>query len=355
MPRPLQSSRFPRTAALLALLCLLACAGPVAAGRLAVAPVQDRAGDPELAAAVEAEVRGALAAGHELVDPTELRDALRRGRIRSVDHATADDLRAVAQETGADRVVSVTLHQALRAEPPRVSVSARVWDATSGAMDWAGFEARSGLDGRTVLGLGVVHDPVRVAARVGRELATGLSAGVAPGNAHRDRPDSLGPVALVPLDAVTDHDATNAAETGTEIVRAVLHRNGVDVAPVGCVAGSLRRQTFYTWGSVTAPARRAVAARCGVRWVLTGTVEAFDVSVSALEPDPRVGIALRLLDAETGRIVWTGALEREGHDSEVAFRLGRVRTRAGLGERLVKILIRRLLDEVAAGTPTERT
>ena len=54
---------------------------------------------------------------------------------------------------------------------------------------------------------------------------------------------------------------------------------------------------------------------------------------------PVVAVALRALEAGSGRIVWTGGLERDGWYRQRPFRRGRVRTRAGLLERLLRRLV----------------
>ena len=332
---------------------------PARADRVAMTPVQDQAGDPVAVGVVEAAVRSRLEASHELVDPTALRDALRRGRVRRVDDAGADELRALGEETGADWVLTLTLHQSARLTPPRLALSGRAWDTETGALVWAGFEAASGLDGRTVLGLGVIDSLDDLGETVADRLVADLLASVAGGGGRSEalRPSAagLGAIALVPLGSVTDAAGTRAAETATEVTRALLDRHGAELVSAGCVIGVLRRQPSYTWGGVDAAALEALRATCGARWVVTGQVESFEIGGSEREPEPRVALALRLLDTETGRIVALGGLERRGWDHQSVFRLGRIYTRGQLAERMVETLLRRLLVEAANRRDIERT
>jgi hypothetical protein len=60
-----------------------------------------------------------------------------------------------------------------------------------------------------------------------------------------------------------------------------------------------------------------------------------------------VALALRLLDLETGRIVWVGGDERDGWDGFGLFRLGRIYTRGELARRMTERLVARLLEEHA--------
>jgi hypothetical protein len=320
---------------------------------LAVSPLQDHVGDPEAAVVVDAALRDALAAGHRLVAPERLRDALRAGRLRDVDAATPEQLARLARETGAELLVSSTLHFAARELPPRVTLSARLYRLGDGEPLRSGFVSVSGLDHRGLLGLGVVTDFDVLARRAAGRLAEALSepsggsgrvgrvgrvgAGRAPG--------ALIKVALVPLGSVTDRAGTAAAAAATEAVRAELDRQGVTTVSPGLVIAALRGQGLFVWGGASDALRTLLAERTGARFLLTGSVEAYDVAGSGTEPDPHVALALRLVDAETGRIVWAGGDERTGWDQPGLFRLGRVYTRGELARRMTETLVARLLEE----------
>jgi hypothetical protein len=71
------------------------------------------------------------------------------------------------------------------------------------------------------------------------------------------------------------------------------------------------------------------------------------VAGSGTEPDPSVALALRVLDVETGRILWMGGDERSGWDQIGLFRLGRIYTRGELARRMTEKLIAQLLEEHA--------
>lgn len=319
-------------------------------GALALAPLDDRQGDRSAAAAAEAAVRDELEAAYDLVAPERLRDAQRRGRIRSVDDATVDELAGLGRETGAGRIVTVTLHQAVRRTVPRIALSARAYDAATGTLVWAGFESTSGLDGRTVLGLGVIDDLDELAARSARRLMgdyLDAVGGRAPRRAIRNRrsagAERFGRVAVIPLGAAADRAGTNAAETATEALRAVLFRAGFDLASPVHTAEALRELRFTGWGGIDAPSRLALGRALGVDHLITGSVESFEMGGGEEEPEPRVALGLRLLDAATGRIVWTGGGERRGWDAQGPFRTGRTYARGDLAERMIRTAVERLL------------
>ncbi len=328
-------------------------AAALAQARLAVAPVQDRVGDPTAVAAVSEPLRQVLAAEYDLVDASTLRDALRAGRLREVDAATPEELARVGRATGAELLLSTTLHRVYDTPPPRLALSARLYSLADGRLVWSGFAAASGLDHRGVLELGVIDALDPLAARLVRRLLGTLSEagadGVHSGAARRTRPHAraagLGTVALVPLSSVTERAGTAAAAEVTEIVRAELFRQGVATVSPGAVTDTLRRHRLFAWGGVDGASRDALGRATGARFVLTGSVESYEVGGVALEPEPHVTVALRLIDCQTGRIVWTGARDRRGWDGLDLFHLGRTYTRAQLAQQITHRLVTRLLDE----------
>jgi TolB-like protein len=319
--------------------------GALAAEERAIAlfPVQDRAGDSEGAAAVEEALRSELGRVGRLVGPTETRDALRRLRIRNGDRAAPLLLRQLGAELGADWLASATLHEAERRALPGLTLSVRLYSTATGELLWAGFRGESGLDQRTLLGLGTIAEVEALAPVVVRTLLRDLpeaaSAAAAPGEPRRSR---LGTVAVVPFTGATDLQPTLNAETVTEAAQARLFAHGVRIVSPNRLHEVLRRLQGGQWGGVTAQTRAALQGTADADSILTGTVEAYDLGGGESEPEPLVAIGLRLLDASTGRILWTDSSERRGWDRQGLFRRGRVHSRGALAERMMEALTRRL-------------
>jgi TolB-like protein len=334
--------------AVLAGPCAAAGAGaPGEAGRtIALFPVQDRPGDGAAAAAVDTALRGELDGLGRLVDPDDTRDALRRLRIRNGDRVSPLLLRRLGAELGAGWLVSATLHEADRSMVPGVTVSVRLYSAESGELLWAGFRGGSGLDRRTVLGLGVIDDVEVLTPLVVRDLLRDLPE--APGGAVRSgeaRASGLGTLAVVPFTGTTALQATLSAEAVTEAAQARLFADGIRLVSPNRLHDVLRRLQGGQWGGVSAETRAALERTAGADAILTGAVEAFDLGGGEAEPEPQVAIALRLLEASTGRILWTGSAERSGSDSQGLFRRGRIHSRGALTARVVETLVRRLFRE----------
>jgi TolB-like protein len=331
----------------------LAALGPLIGGAriegagIALFPTQNRAGDSPAAAALDRTLRFELSNYGHMIGPERTRDALRQLRIRNGDLASPELLRLLGEELGVVWLVSATLHDAERRLVPRLTVSARIYSGKTGELLWAGFQGGSGIDRRKLLGLGTIQDLESLVPLVARDLLTELPE--APGDTAATDPRTgepfptgLGTVAVVPFAGSTGRRATANAETATEAALAQLFRGGVRLVSPNRSHEILRRLQGGQWGGVDLGTRMALARTGGADTILTGAIETYDVGGSEFEPEPRVAVGLRLLDAETGRILWAGSLERAGWDRRGVFGLGRIYSRGALIERMMEILAKRL-------------
>jgi TolB-like protein len=321
--------------------------GTLAADGRAIAlfPVQNRAGDSAAAAAVDESLRSELGRLGRLVGPGETRDALRRLRIRNGDRVAPLLLRQLGAELTADWLASATLHEADRSLAPGLTLSVRLYSTETGELLWTGFRGESGLDRRTLLGMGRIADVEALAPLVARDLLRDLpqtASGAGAAGPREPRRSRLGTVAVVPFTGSTDWQATLNAEAVTEAAQARLFADGVRLVSPNRLHDILRRLQGGQWGGVTAETRAALERTAAADTILTGAVETYELGGGEAEPEPAVAIGLRLLDASTGRILWTGSSERRGWDHQGLFRRGRVYSRGALTARVLEGLARRL-------------
>jgi hypothetical protein len=125
----------------------------------------------------------------------------------------------------------------------------------------------------------------------------------------------------------------------TEVVRDVGQELGLQFISPNIISGILRRQETLIWGGATRELREALVTECDAGAILTGAVEIYEVTGSETAPEPRVGISLRLVDAATGNILWTGASERSGFHKKGPFGAGRIHSRGELARQLTKKLL----------------
>ncbi len=345
-------------------------------------PLQDRVGNPRIAAVVEDALRELLAENHTLVNPQRLRTAQRRLRLRDTGQAAPEALARLGELAAAEWFFSATLHRATSgrasrasrayvtgkaaAPVPEIILSARAVRLAAGepVLGWAGFEAASGLDDRRLLGLGVIGDPELLAHEVTSRLVGSFERNLAKGAAWQGgrparggylrRPIEAGrTVAVVPFRSVTERDATLAGETVTELAHAVLYRSGAQLVLPGLVNEVLRQRgaspdmgpdANLLRGEVDADTRAELRRRGGAELILTGTVEAWDVNGSAAEPEPNVAFSARLLDAGDGAILWWNGQDRHGWDRSRALGLGRVHASGALAEEVMGSLVASYLE-----------
>lgn len=342
----------PRVRRIVPILAWVLCAssglasGSSGDGTIALFPPQNRAGDSAASTIVGQALFAELSERGRMVGPKITRDALRRLRVRNGDRAAPALLRMLGEELGATWLVSATLHDAERRLVPRLSLSVRVYASHSGELAWAGFQGSSGLDKRGLLGLGTIPSLEQLVGVTVPELIQGMPVigertGAGPGEVMESA-TRLRMLAVVPFHATVARRGTLHAETVTEATRARLVATGATVVSPNLSHEILRRHQGGVWGGVTAETRESLRSLAGADTILTGAVESYEVGGSEFEPEPRVAVAMRLLDAATGRILWTGSSERDGWDSQGLFRRGRVYSRGALTAQIVQNLTKTL-------------
>lgn len=285
-----------------------------------------------------------------VVGESATREVLRRHRLRDPDTATSDLLMEVATELQVDWLLSVTIHDVPRHIVPDVSVSMRLFDGATGELVWSDFLGRSGLDGEKLLGLGVIDSIELLIPEVVERLLDEVPVGgqdPAARSSGKNEVDfgQLGRIAIVPFTSYVERDAQEVADTATEATRAVLIRRGATLVSTGCIHEALRTQKATAWGQLSASARDHIHSECKADLLLTGSVEQWGLAGSGLEPEPTLSIALRVLDAESGRVLWMNGTETAGWDGQTLFGSGRVYSRGRLLDRTVYKLTSKLIQD----------
>lgn len=343
--------------AALALAALLLAAPAAGLERLAgpgmLLPVQDRVGDPALTTVIHDTFEAELAESHQLVRTPEMRDVLRRLRIRDVKLAAPAQLDRLASELGVEWFLSSTLHEAILDPVPQITVSARLYRAGVPELAWAGFDAASGIDEQRWLGLGGTADAFELARQVALRLAESALGRAGEGRRARDSDSKNGfrsrrleaspttLAAIVPFDSVSGPNSGVAAEIVTEATIAALYELGIRLLSPSAV-DEIQRERGRLWrGELDAPTRQALNRQGGVDWVLTGTVEVY-VSERSLRPDPRVALSARLLEAASGRILWMDGRDRRGARPGSLYDTGRIYSAGALANEIVRAFVAEL-------------
>ncbi len=305
--------------------------------RLILLPIQDRIGDPELAAAVEQTVREELAGRYVLARGENVRNGLRAGRIRDAGATTPVRLAKLARNLEADTFLSITIHRAAAGPVPDITLSGQSFEAGKNTLGWAGFRSASGLDGRKMLGRGVIEDLNELTRRTARRLIgdflrpdANLSDRITvptpvEGTFRRGliNTSTMSRMAVLPFDSEVTRKPQVAAEIATAAILAVLHRKGVPLTHPGTVDETLRRRYQQRYGGLDDLSRAALLLAGGATRFITGTVEIFELK-GGIEPVPWIALGARVVDVESGQVLWIGGLERTGREGENIFGVHRV-------------------------------
>lgn len=332
-----------------------AMATHAAASTVALLPLQDRAGNPQASLEVQDAVAAELMLGGQtLVDQQKIREILRRARLRNPVQAPPSVLQRLASDLEADWLVSVTVHVAIDTETPRLTLSGRLYGSNEGELAGSAFRSVAGLDRRRLLGVGEIHSLSALTRWVAKDFIAALMS-VESTEGPSDRPpipkdqDTLSTIAMIPFSGQTGRSSTASAETVTEVVQMVALRRGLQLVSPNRVSETLRQARIRSWGGVEVEARELLRSRCGVTAILTGSVEQYKIGAGPFGPEAQVAISMRLVDAVSGTLIWSGALEHDTARHPGAFGLRRVNTVGSLALKLTERLIQDMMSDLESG------
>lgn len=320
-------------------------------------PLQDRHGDAALAQYVNEALQAELGRNLQLVETTGLRDELRRLRLRDAGDIDPSDLRRLAETFGVQWLISVTLHDANETPEPQFVISAWAHRVKDDNLAWAGFESAAGLSTERSLGRDRIELLENLAAATIRRLIADLGdslegkRGTAPRAADDDEgfllrpvtvPD-LGAVAVIPFESVTGASPAESGELITALARATLHRHGATLLHPGRVNAILRRRGVFMRGELDPLARAALRIGGAAVHILTGMVAIYE-SPRSIEPNPHVEFSARLVEVDSGRIVWISGQERTGWDRPGMFGRDKVYDAGTLATSMMESLVTGFLE-----------
>ncbi len=160
-------------------------------------------------------------------------------------------------------------------------------------------------------------------------------------------------VALLPLE-----NLTGRSELGERFSRLVWASIGRDprfhVTDVGEVETAIGEVRIRNAGLVSREQVQRLARRLGVRWIFAGTLLECGTLRTPDGDVPTVGLALRLIDGTTGRVVWADQRFRSGEDRELVFAWGRINDITQLAARTAAELVKDIRLPAAGDTTSVR-
>ncbi len=143
---------------------------------------------------------------------------------------------------------------------------------------------------------------------------------------------------------LTFEDLSSQAGVGERLTRIVfteLARVGRwQVAELGETDMALVEARVRSTSVMTIEQAQVVSQKVGARWLLTGSALEYGRTRTPDGDVPTVGLALRLIDGTTGRVVWADQRFRSGEDRELVFAWGRINDITQLAARTAAELVK---------------
>jgi hypothetical protein len=183
-------------------------------------------------------------------------------------------------------------------------------------------------------------------AATDRVLAGVGGAFVAPGAPLAGRPR----LALLPLEDLSDK--AEAGEILARILFSELARTGVcDVVEPGQVQAAMDELSLRDAGGLSAERARQLSDTLGAPFLMLGSVLESG-TVRAPDGDvPTLALALRILDARAGRVIWADMMARTGEDGETLFGWGREYDSSKMAQQMAATMFRSLRELAGPATP----
>jgi hypothetical protein len=332
----------------------LAAAAPLAARaeqRVAVMPFEETS-KVRVADQLSGALAGRLAARHHaLVPPAEVEAFLERERIRWVDSLPPEALSRLLAESGATRVLYGHV-LAANERPLIVAVEARLV-GPGGRLYWSDVAVvREELGGGALSPRKVSSLPEAI-AEAPRRLADGVPDGRGEGTA---RPGGAGGMLLSRGGPIAWRRARDAGRGAPIAILSPTNYSADPLAPrlvaelLAIRAGAQRGVPLIEPDALRRAAVQAdlrlsrrldaddvkrLAPAVGTRLFLRTTVLAFEPAVASPVGEARVALEMTLLDADTGRILWTAIDDRRSSDYGAPLRPGPIRDVVSLADRVV--------------------
>jgi len=136
----------------------------------------------------------------------------------------------------------------------------------------------------------------------------------------------------------------------TELVQKEMFR----IADMGEVENSLRRLRIRTAAEMDLSKLKTLGEQLGVQVVIIGSVYEYDLRQVRGGAIPVVALSARMLDVQTGDILWAVSHTRDGNDWETVFGFGRIVSLSRLAGIVVSEMLGSLTDELLKRAEAER-
>lgn len=150
-------------------------------------------------------------------------------------------------------------------------------------------------------------------------------------------------VGVVPFQNLSS-DRFAGEKFSTEFATALLAANKFEVVEQGIFVNAIVQVVGSRTvpDGLTAEQLKKVAEATGVQGVFEGVVTQYDMSPSGGDYFPVIGVEARLVDTETGTIVWKATISDRGGPKTPIIGVGEIHTLGELSQKLSKTLVSKI-------------
>lgn len=316
--------------------------------RVAVLPFTNYSGEPaaltEVMPLVQEQLQRRAA---DLVDPASVSAALRGNRIRNTSELASSEMLTLAAELNARYLLIGTIDRYSETDSvAEVAVSARLLDAASSSVAWAGWESKHFDPRPRFLKIGGAGHADILAQQVTRQLFQDFAYArpardrVVRGLLLNGKRQPAVPCRKVAVVTFGNESPTNfAGNLIAGALLAALYRRGFELVDPGRVREVMLAERNVMQGEISVDLLRRCREELQADFVLTGTVSRFETAPDEAGDAPSIAVDARLIDAASGSLVWGRSLTREGRDSAGLFDIGYCHGLTPLCMRLARTLV----------------
>ncbi len=294
--------------------------------------------------------------GYKILQREPLEKFLKEDRIRFLDSIPTSVTQKLSEHFGLAAILNGTILSYVSGENPQVGLSARLL-SKDGALSWGNTIGLTGENEMGILGLGKVQkiqDLIPIA--INRLFKTLHPQGGIDlpgwGGAKRfllSRPrayrssllDSIGVhrIGVLPL----ENQSTNR-EAGRILLNLLIlrlaNKNRFEITETADVREGMIAEGIRSFAEMDLTQIRILGKKLDTKLFIGGTIYKYSEGLGAGGlTSPEVNLYLSMLDAETGKILWTAHHSRKGEDYLTVLQFGLIRSPISLADQVLEEMV----------------
>lgn len=266
-----------------------------------------------------------------IYEPDELRDILRKYRIRSSGMITEAHAKKLRADLGVDYIIISSIDLFEQSNIYEVGISHRVIDIVSMRIVCANSVSATNLDYMKIFGIGKINDIETLTDKVISELNKKFS--IPNFNWVEIYKEEENTAAIVEFD--NNSRFSRAGKVVMNQLITLFFNNNFSILEPGEIYESMIRARSIDRGALNEISIKDLCQHYNVDYFITGTVDEFSFASGGENASPQVQIDLRCIKGKGSKIIYVDNIYKDGAESETIFKLGRCNSLGKLSFRVL--------------------